>query len=80
MIEIALDRYEDELEDLRCFSCDGEMVYTETSNTYTYHGQKVLVHNIKCHRCLNCGEEVYSGGMVDMILHAVMYAVNKEEN
>lgn len=79
MIEIALEKdHDEELQEHRCFSCGNKMVYTTTSNVYTYKRRQVRASNIYCYRCLTCGEELYSARVVDKILRAVRDVVRKE--
>lgn len=80
MIEVTLPDHDDMLDNLCCVECDTETVSLTTANVYSYKGRKVRVSNIRAHKCLECGMEIYSAGVTDMVVHAVRDAVNKEEN
>lgn len=78
MIEIELPDHDDLLDALCCHVCGCEMISLTTSNVYQYKGHDVRVFNIRAHRCLECGEEVYSSGVVELIEHALQTVVKED--
>lgn len=78
MIEITMPDYDDMLDALRCIECDCEMASLTTTNVYKHKGHDVRVSNIRAHKCLECGMELYSSAVVDLVLYAIRNAVEKE--
>ena len=47
-----------------CFLCEGKL--TESTTTYMADLRNiiVIVKNVSCHKCIQCGEESFSGTVV----------------
>lgn len=85
MIEIILPEHDVSVNDVYlgdvkyCFSCYAETFPTLVSNVYTHGGYQVRVSNIRAHKCPKCGEEIYTSGAVDKVLHAVREATAERD-
>lgn len=45
----------------RCFFCKGNMENSTTSYMTEVDGHYVIIKNVPCHKCAQCGEVSYSG-------------------
>lgn len=85
MLEITLPEHDVSINDVYlgdvkyCFSCYSETFPTLVSNVYTHNGYQVRVSNIRAHKCPKCGEEIYTSGTVDRVLHAVREATAERD-
>ncbi|TYC86045.1 type II toxin-antitoxin system MqsA family antitoxin [Acetobacterium wieringae] len=54
-----------------CFLCKGKL----TESTTTYRADLgniiVIVKNVPCHKCIQCGEESFSGTVVAQLEHII---------
>lgn len=52
---------------MKCFYCKGNM--EESTNTYMADLQKciVIIKNVPCMKCTQCGEVTYNGNVVEQI-------------
>ena len=48
----------------RCFYCKGTMENSYTSYMADLDGHYVIIKNVPCHKCKQCGEVSYSGETV----------------
>ena len=51
----------------RCFYCKGTMENSYTSYMADLDGHYVIIKNVPCHKCKQCGEVSYSGETVARI-------------
>lgn len=47
-----------------CFYCKENLVDTITTHVVNYNNCIVIVKNVPCHKCTQCGEESFSGTVV----------------
>lgn len=43
-----------------CFFCKGNMVESTTTFTATFANKVVVIKNVPCYKCTQCGEESFS--------------------
>ena len=48
----------------KCFFCKGNMVEDTTNYMVDLDGHFIIIRNVPCHKCTQCGEVSYSGEMV----------------
>lgn len=73
MKQIILPDHPDMVGTRICYRCNGHMKPCTTSNTYHLTQGQLHVCNIKAFRCVECGEEIYSGAegkMIEGVLRA----------
>ena len=46
---------------MKCFFCKGDMVEGTTSYMVDMNGHFIIIRNVPCHKCTQCGEVTYSG-------------------
>ena len=46
---------------MKCFFCKGDMVEGKTSYMADLNGHFIIIRNVPCHKCTQCGEVTYSG-------------------
>ena len=51
----------------RCFYCKGTMENAITSYMADLNGHYVIIKNVPCHKCKQCGEVSFSGETVSRI-------------
>ena len=50
-----------------CCSCGGDMVETTTTYFEQLESTIVIIKNVPCHKCGQCGEVVYNGIVVNRL-------------
>ena len=48
----------------KCFFCKGNMVEDTTNYMVDLDGHYIIIRNVPCHKCTQCGEVSYSGEVV----------------
>ncbi len=48
----------------KCFFCKGNMVEDTTNYMVDLDGHFIIIRNVPCHKCTQCGEVSYSGEVV----------------
>ena len=51
----------------KCFFCKGKMVDDRTNYMIDIDGHFIIIKNVPCHKCVQCGEVSYSGETVARI-------------
>ena len=46
---------------MKCFFCKGDMVASTTNYMADVNGHFIIIRNVPCHKCTQCGEVTYSG-------------------
>ena len=46
---------------MKCSFCKGDMVEGTTSYMADLNGHFIIIRNVPCHKCTQCGEVTYSG-------------------
>ena len=46
---------------MKCFFCKGSMVESTTNYMADLDGHFIIIRNVPCHKCTQCGEVTYSG-------------------
>lgn len=46
---------------MTCFTCKGNVVKTTTSYMTEYNGCFIIIKNVPCSKCTQCGEEYLNG-------------------
>lgn len=46
---------------MTCFMCKGDMQKSVTSYMTEYNGCYIIIKNVPCSKCLQCGEEYLNG-------------------
>lgn len=46
---------------MKCFMCKGELKEATTSVISEYSGRYIVIKNVPCNRCTQCGEEYLNG-------------------
>ena len=52
---------------MKCFSCEGEMKDSFANYMTDIDGHFIIIKNVPCHKCSQCGEVSYSGKIVAKI-------------
>lgn len=52
---------------MTCFYCKGNMVDAVTTHFTEINGHIIIVKNVPCQKCTQCGEVVYSGSVVERL-------------
>ena len=52
---------------MKCFSCAGEMADSFANYMTDIDGHFIIIKNVPCHKCSQCGEVSYSGKVVAKI-------------
>lgn len=52
---------------LTCFFCKGHMADATTSYMADIDGHYIIIKNVPCHKCSQCGEISYSGEVMSRI-------------
>ena len=45
---------------MKCFFCKGMLLQNFTTHTIDLNTCVVIIRNVPCHKCAQCGEETYS--------------------
>lgn len=48
---------------MNCFFCGGELKESCTSHIVEYEGCVIVIRNVPCEECLQCGETFYSNSV-----------------
>lgn len=51
----------------KCFFCKGNMVDGFNNYMVDFDGHFIIIKNVPCHKCSQCGEVSYSGDVVEKI-------------
>ena len=51
----------------KCFFCKGKMKSDFTNYMVDIDGRFIIIKNVPCHKCVQCGEVSYSGEVVAKI-------------
>ncbi len=51
----------------KCFFCKGKMENSKTNYMVDIDGHFIIIKDVPCHKCLQCGEVSYSGDTVARI-------------
>ena len=46
---------------MKCFFCKGDMMDDVTNYMVDVNGHFIIIRNVPCHKCTQCGEVTYSG-------------------
>lgn len=46
---------------MACFSCKGDLVETSTTYMTSFNGCYIIIKNVPCKKCTQCGEEYLNG-------------------
>lgn len=46
---------------MKCFLCKGDMTAATTTHMTTYNNYYIIIKNVPCLKCDQCGEEVIDG-------------------
>ena len=46
---------------MTCFTCKGDVEKTTTSYMTEYNGCFIIIKNVPCYKCTQCGEEYLNG-------------------
>lgn len=52
---------------MNCFFCTGEMKESVSNYMVDIDGHFIIIKNVPCHKCSQCGEVSYSGSVVARI-------------
>lgn len=52
---------------MTCFMCKGDIQETTTSYMTEYNGCYIIIKNVPCSRCVQCGEEYLNGATLEKI-------------
>ena len=52
---------------MTCFICKGNLVTTTTTYMSEYNGCYIIIKNVPCTKCTQCGEEYINGITLDKI-------------
>ncbi len=52
---------------MTCFTCKGNVVKTTTSYMTEYNGCFIIIKNVPCSKCTQCGEEYLNGATLQKI-------------
>ncbi|MDO4340929.1 MAG: type II toxin-antitoxin system MqsA family antitoxin [Eubacteriales bacterium] len=52
---------------MTCFICKGDLVTTTTTYMSEYNGCYIIIKNVPCTKCTQCGEEYINGITLDKI-------------
>ena len=60
---------------MKCFSCKfGDMQETTTTYTVSFEQCVIVIRNVPCLKCDQCGEELFSSSTLEKIEHIVELA------
>lgn len=48
---------------MKCFFCKGDMTDAMTNYMVDLNGHFIIIRNVPCHKCAQCGEVTYSGAV-----------------
>ncbi len=65
---------------MKCFFCKGEMVDDVTNYMSDIGGKFVIIKNVPCHKCTQCGEISYNGKTAAQLEKIVAQAKEKLES
>jgi YgiT-type zinc finger domain-containing protein len=51
----------------KCFFCKGELANDFSNYMVDLEGHFIIIKNVPCHKCMQCGEVSYSGETVERI-------------
>lgn len=51
---------------MTCFFCKGDMEDTTTTHVVEI-GERIIIKNVPCHKCKQCGEVAYTGSVVERL-------------
>lgn len=46
---------------MKCFLCKGDMINSTTTYMTTYNNCYIIIKNVPCQKCNQCGEEYIDG-------------------
>lgn len=52
---------------MTCFMCKGDTQESTTSYMTEYNGCYIIIKNVPCSRCMQCGEEYLNGATLEKI-------------
>ncbi len=52
---------------MTCFYCGGNMADSTTTHFTEVNGHYIIIKNVPCHKCTQCGEVVFSGSVVERL-------------
>ena len=64
----------------RCFFCQGKLENSFVGYKIENNAQTIVIKNIPCHKCLQCGEISFSGEVADYIDKINKTAKNNERS
>ena len=56
---------------MKCFFCKGELENSTTTHVVTLAGCIIIVKNVPCDRCVQCGETFFSDDVTERLEHIV---------
>lgn len=54
---------------MTCFSCKGDVEKSTTTYMTEYNGSYIIIKNVPCTKCTQCGEEYLNGVTLQNIEH-----------
>lgn len=54
---------------MTCFSCKGDIEKSTTTYMTEYNGSYIIIKNVPCTKCTQCGEEYLNGVTLQNIEH-----------
>ena len=54
---------------MTCFSCKGDVEKSTTTYMTEYNGCYIIIKNVPCTKCTQCGEEYLNGATLQNIEH-----------
>ena len=60
-------RQEGRVIDMTCFFCKGDMEDTTTTHVVEIGERIIIIKNVPCHKCKQCGEVAYTGSVVERL-------------
>lgn len=54
---------------MTCFSCKGDVEKSTTTYMTEYNGRYIIIKNVPCTKCTQCGEEYLNGATLQNIEH-----------
>jgi len=65
---------------MKCITCGAKTVADTTSDVTDLKKCLLVVRNVPCHKCMECNEIIYNGGIVkklDEIIKSVTQSINE---
>lgn len=56
---------------MKCFFCKGELTSGTTTHVVTLNSGIIIVKNVPCTRCAQCGESFFSDEVAEQLEHIV---------